>query len=135
MRFLLLTTSVFLMLTIVGPKLYAQNATRAEALLKNGLIVKTGTPENFTLADYNLLQAYNFDAYRRSTEHAFIQIERGPLIELFSIAEMQQQEHTIDPAILERRKDDNNGTVTHQVITLLNIGWGFSKTGHLEVTH
>lgn len=101
------------------------NNTYAKQLLAKGVVllsVNTQISEN----DKFLLLHSNLNAYRKYKTRLKVQLERGPLIELWSIEEMLQHGLPVETEIIAHKKDElPTEQPKHELILKLNIGMGY----------
>jgi len=103
-------------------------------LLSNGISLVSASPIEISSADKALILSYNFNYYRRYNSHIKVQLERGPLIELFSLRELQNKGIIIEPEIIEQKKDEIlNEHIKHEIILKLNIGMGYRAKTTSEI--
>ncbi len=74
--------------------------------------------------DLNRLISFDFSPFRNYYTNQKVQIENGPVIELFSIEEMLQKNFQFDIAYLENKKGVDFSSITHQLVPIVNIGYG-----------
>jgi len=100
-------------------------------LIKNGVRI-INEEKTYTDHQYFLLQSFDFTAFRNYTTKRTVQIEDGPLIELYSLTEIQQQGVQIPQEFLENKKDEIIDTNLQKVITLINIGFKYGPKLNTE---
>jgi hypothetical protein len=102
-----------------------------QKLIKNG--VKIINEENtYTEHQYYLLQSFDFMSYRNYTTRRIVQIEDGPLVELYSLTEIQQQGQQIPNEYLLNKKDEIINPNLQKIITLINIGFRYGPILNTE---
>ena len=107
---------------------------RGKGLL-NAIVIETKDLQ-ISSHQYSILANFNFDEYRKYSERSLIQIEKGPLVSLFSFQEMEQNGIAYSKTEAERKKSaEPVQRPKHDIITLVNLGWNYlppvnSETGH-----
>ena len=79
-------------------------------------------------SDIDIINNYNFEAYRKPNVRVKIQLVKGPLIELLANNEVPQSTEPTKP--LPEKQDSLK---TYDIILQLNIGLGYQKKQHTEV--
>lgn len=103
-------------------------------LLSNGVILVSSSSNEISSGDKALMLSYNFNYYRRYNNHIKVQLERGPMIELFSIKELQDQGIFVKPEFIEQKKNESlNENIKHEIILRLNIGMGYRAKTNSEI--
>ena len=103
-----------------------------------GLFFLTEVSPTFSLADLKIIDAWNFDVYRKDDTRFKIQLVKGPLIELLSKKELQRFGTVASApasAIANIPSASSPATKLHEIVMELNIGLGYQKNQHTEVTH
>lgn len=77
--------------------------------------------------DYNRLLKFDFSPYRNYNTTQKIQIENGPLLELYSVEKMIQAGFIYDREYTKSKKEVDNSNVTHPILPYVNIGFGFKS--------
>ena len=108
---------------------WSQNAdadnTYAKQLLAKGVVLLSVNTQ-ISESDKPLLLQYNLNAYRKYNTRLQVQLERGPLIELWSIDEMLQHGLPVEREIIAHKKDElPTEQPKHDLILKLNIGMGY----------
>ena len=129
-----------LLLTITGIAAVVFASAQAENplldYLENKGIVIQSKELQISSHQYSLLSNFSFDAYRKYSERAFVQIEKGPLISLYSFSEMKEHGIAYDKVEAERKKGSESEQKTkHDILTLIRLGWNYlphknSETGY-----
>jgi len=102
-----------------------------QKLIKNGVKI-IDEEKNFTEHQYYLLQSFDFSSYRNYTTRRIVQIEDGPLVELYSLIEIQQQGQQIPDEYLVSKKDEIINPNLQKIITLINIGFRYGPKLNTE---
>lgn len=105
--------------------------TTQQKLIKNGVKI-TNEEKNYTEHQYYLLQSFDFTSYRNYTTRRIVQIEDGPLVELYSLTEMLQQGHQISNDYLLSKKDELINPNLLKIVTLINIGFRYGPKLNTE---
>ena len=77
--------------------------------------------------DYNRLLKFDFSPYRNYNTTQKVQIENGPLLELFSVEKMIQDGFVYDEMYVKSKKEVDNSHVTHQILPVVNIRFGYKS--------
>jgi len=102
-----------------------------QKLIKNGVKI-IDEEKKFTEHQYYLLQSFDFSSYRNYTTRRIVQIEDGPLVELYSLIEIQQQGQQIPDEYLVSKKDEIINPNLQKIITLINIGFRYGPKLNTE---
>lgn len=102
-----------------------------QKLKENGVTI-TEKVFNFTDHQFYLLETYDFTPFRNLNSNRIVQIEDGPLIQLFSLNEMIKSGKTISSEILENKKEEIHSDHLKKVITLINIGFKYGPVYNTE---
>ncbi|MCX6200319.1 MAG: hypothetical protein NTY88_14060 [Bacteroidetes bacterium] len=114
----------FLHLQALGQSLYTTEAYTKQLLTKG--IIPVQIDSEISTNDKALLLQFNFNAYRNYKSRIKIQLERGPLIELWSLCEMQEQGLKVETEFIERKKNElPEVKAKYELILKLNIGMGY----------
>lgn len=107
------------------PQSVFTNETYEKQLLAKGIILLQVNSE-ISANDQALLLNYNFNAYRNYKTRIKVELEKGTLIELWSINEMLQQGLKVETEFIERKKNElPEVKAMHELILKLNIGMGY----------
>jgi len=77
------------------------------------------------------LRNFDFSVYRLFDNSQKIQIQDGPMIELYSIEKMIVLGQVFSTDFINSKNGVDNSSVTHDIIPLVNIGFG--KTQAIEL--
>ena len=107
------------------PQSVFTNETYEKQLLAKGIILLQVNSE-ISANDQALLLNYNLNAYRNYKTRIKVELEKGTLIELWSINEMLQQGLKVETEFIERKKNElPEVKAMHELILKLNIGMGY----------
>jgi hypothetical protein len=110
----------FTLLTIVYGKINPRD--KQQQLSENGITLIDNT-KSYSDHQYYLLSSFDFNSYRNFETKRIVQIENGPLIELFSLREMQNINKNISSELIEKKKEEKTDSTLKKIITLINIGF------------
>lgn len=82
--------------------------------------------------DLEKLKNFDFSPYRVYNNSQKIQIENGPVIEIYSVEKMINMGVVYENAYILSKKNVDNMFVTHEIMPLVNIGYGLTAA---EVLH
>lgn len=107
------------------PQSVFTNETYEKQLLAKGIILLHVNTE-ISMNDQALLLNFNFNSFRNYKTRIKVELEKGTLIELWSINEMLQQGLKVETEFIERKKDElPEAKAKHELILKLNIGMGY----------
>ena len=101
---------------------------KKEVEKKKNLHFLNDGPSSLLASDIDIINNYNFEAYRKPNVRVKIQLVKGPLIELLANNEVPQSTEPTKP--LPEKQDSLK---TYDIILQLNIGLGYQKKQHTEV--
>lgn len=146
MKLLLLTLGLF----ILNSPIYSQNEpvnislnelqdqpvdnsvfTLLSELEKNGINTSEITVE-IGVNDIEKLKKFDFSPYRVYNKSQKIQIENGPIIEIYSVEKMVSMGFVYENTYILSKKNVDNMSVTHEIMPLVNIGYGLTPA---EILH
>lgn len=119
-KFYILILLSFTLLTIVYGKINPRD--KQQQLSENGITLIDNT-KSYSDHQYYLLSSFDFNSYRNFETKRIVQIENGPLIELFSLREMQNINKNISSELIEKKKEEKTDSTLKKIITLINIGF------------
>ena len=94
-------------------------------------------PSSLSTNDLEIIAGYNFETYRKNDSRIKVQLVKGPILELLSKKEMTG--YWASGKIIAPNSNhplEVTGTnTTEELILQLNIGLGYAKKQHTEVTH
>lgn len=122
MRLLFLTFCLFIVSTSFGQDTVS-NSVNISTLEEKG-IYTTNIPLSITDEDLENLKSFDFSPFRLYSASQKIQIENGPIIELFSVEKMISIGAVFTEEYISSKKNTDFSTVTHSVMPKVNIGYG-----------
>lgn len=116
--------TLFILLIFISFSKLSHSQTTTDVQNKGGFIILE-TKTELTTSDFQKISNYNFDEYRFYNLRKKIQLKQGPLIELKSISELQQEGVVLSQTVIEiaRAKSEN---FKHESILLLDLGLGIN---------
>lgn len=82
--------------------------------------------------DIEKLKSFDFSPFRVYNNSQKIQIENGPIIEIYSVEKMIGMGVEYENTYILSKKNVDNTFVTHEIMPLVNIGYGLTAA---EVLH
>ena len=122
---------IILILSIFTNSFGATPKEKIQQLEGNGVLIIDNI-KIYNDYQYYLLSSFDFNAYRNYETRRLLQIEDGPIVELYSITEMQQSGKEIPAKISEDKKNEVLTTHLKSVITLVNIGFRYGPKKNTE---
>ena len=101
----------------------------AQLELGKGLRFLSDGVQPLTDRDIQIINQYNFEAYRKENTRTKIQLVKGPLLELLSKKEVTQLENPNQGNLKHEATKTNK---TYDLIIQLNIGLGYSQPKQLK---
>ena len=83
-------------------------------------------------SDIEKIMNFDFTSYRLYIGNQKVQIENGPVIEIYSLEKMISNGKTFSDELIFSKKNANYSTVTHAIIPKVNVGFGLTEA---EVFH
>jgi hypothetical protein len=96
----------------------------AEKIGTNGVVTSIDLT-TLPYVDIDRIATFNFDPYRAYDTRQQIKLINGPLVELFSIKEMQAMGKIIDLALVEKKRDIATSKYKYALITELDAKIGY----------
>lgn len=112
---------LFFSLFIFGIKSNISSQTESNFKNKSFVIIESKNP--LTEAEVKKVDEHDFDQYRFYTLRKKVQLERGPLIELLSVQELEQKGFVFSKTYVDMIKTKSE-TFKHESILKLNLGLG-----------
>ena len=122
MRLLSLTFYLFVISSSFGQNTVT-NSVNNSSLEENG-IYSTNIPTSITNEDLENLKTFDFSPYRLYSTSQKIQIENGPIIELFSVEKMILKGQIFSEEYILSKKNTDFSTVVHSVMPKVKTGYG-----------
>jgi hypothetical protein len=82
--------------------------------------------------DIEKIMNFDFTSYRLYKGNQKVQIENGPVIEIYSLEKMMSIGKTFSDELIFSKKNIDYSTVSHAVIPKVNVGFGLTEA---EVFH
>lgn len=120
------TVSFLFFLFLVSSPVFSQSKKNTEVEKSGGFIV-LDLKTDISSADKEKIESANFDEYRLYSIRKKVQVLRGPLIELLSIKEMEEQGKTFSASFIEEAKSKTN-SAAHQSIATIDLRIGIKNT-------
>jgi hypothetical protein len=83
-------------------------------------------------SDIEKIMNFDFTSYRLYSGNQKVQIENGPVIEIYSLEKMISNGKTFSEELIFSKKNADYSNVTHAIIPKVNVGFGLTEA---EVFH
>lgn len=83
-------------------------------------------------SDIEKIMNFDFTSYRLYKGNQKVQIENGPVIEIYSLEKMMSIGKTFSDELIFSKKNADYSTVSHAIIPKVNVGFGLTEA---EVFH
>lgn len=114
-------SSAFLLIMFFSVSVSAQTNAEIKARLNKSGISEISCDRSLQDDEYEMILNFDFSQYREYNKKRKVQILNGPLLELSSLQEQQQQGILIDANVLEAKRKAAEYT-THEIIPQVDVG-------------